>query len=79
LGIATQVPALQKPPVTQEASLVQVVPHVGGDPGEQRNPLQLVVIPVTQVPVPLQTFVMTIALPTASQAGVLSQTTDEAA
>ena len=79
LGFAMQVPALQKPLATQAPSFVQLVPQKGGDAGEQRKPLQLWVVPATQVPVPLQTFMETIAVRSVSQAGVESHTTDELA
>jgi hypothetical protein len=71
-GMATQTPALQKPVPAQALSAVQLVPQVGGEPGEQMNPLQLWVVPATQEPAPLHTFVETMEAFVASQAGVES-------
>ena len=70
-GIPTHLEALQKPPVMQEVSSVQVVPHA---PAEHLNPLQLVGVFATQVPPPLQMWSAITDDPVLSHAGVELQT-----
>src|SRR3954447_10474996 len=73
-GVATHAVALQKPPVTQVVSSVQLVRHATGGPAEHRKPLQLCAVLATQAPAPLQTFCGMIDELVPSHAGVALQT-----